>query len=355
MGTLSATYNDSKLEGITRATIGEGTITIAGEDSDGEGVNRDIDKAQEVIFDESLELTVSVQVETIYKKSLKTISGIIEVLDNNERQEVFSSLAAEEEIRKILVSPSEEEQIDLIIERANERNGIKIQDMSMEEQANILLDLRNKSSKNNYSLNDYDKELRNAIYGNLYRSGYTEGYSEKREMLKLTLKEKLISSSDVIKFSTKWNESGETEKLRFLREVSNLQQQTLGNTNEIKVKLFEADESNYGLYKGSEKTLYINTKNPSFSEDFPEVIDTLVHEGTHAYQHLFITDSNITNGEKDLEVQKKIFLSNFQEGMYEREGLFYKLNPIEIDAWDVGNDIKEHIRKQLSEIKEKSK
>ena len=76
MGTLSATYNDSKLEGITRATIGEGTITIAGEDSDGEGVNRDIDKAQEVTFDESIELTVSVQVDVIVEGAKKTVELI---------------------------------------------------------------------------------------------------------------------------------------------------------------------------------------------------------------------------------------------------------------------------------------
>lgn len=61
---VSLTYNDSKKEGITRATIGEGTVTVGGV-SDDKGINRDITRAQEVLIDEGMEVIVNVPIELI--------------------------------------------------------------------------------------------------------------------------------------------------------------------------------------------------------------------------------------------------------------------------------------------------
>ena len=61
---VSLTYNDSKKEGVTRATIGEGTVTVGGVEDD-KGINRDINKAQELLIDEGMEVTVNVPIEFI--------------------------------------------------------------------------------------------------------------------------------------------------------------------------------------------------------------------------------------------------------------------------------------------------
>ena len=47
-----------------RATIGEGTVTVGGVEDD-KGINRDINKAQELLIDEGMEVTVNVPIELI--------------------------------------------------------------------------------------------------------------------------------------------------------------------------------------------------------------------------------------------------------------------------------------------------
>lgn len=61
---LLIAYSDSEKEGTTRATIGQGTITVGGVEDDS-GINRDITKAQEVTKDESTGAEIDVPLELI--------------------------------------------------------------------------------------------------------------------------------------------------------------------------------------------------------------------------------------------------------------------------------------------------
>ena len=89
---VSLTYNDSKEEGVTRATIGEGTVTVGG-DEDDKGINRDINKAQEVLIDEGMEVTVNVPIELITDPE-KYFTKMGEIMKDPKKAKIVQQIIA---------------------------------------------------------------------------------------------------------------------------------------------------------------------------------------------------------------------------------------------------------------------
>jgi hypothetical protein len=94
------TYNDSKKEGITRATIGNGTITIGGKPATEEqlsGINRDIKRAQEITFNEGMKVTVEIPEEVvtaIVSVVASVASSISRVLAGDARNDAEKAILA---------------------------------------------------------------------------------------------------------------------------------------------------------------------------------------------------------------------------------------------------------------------
>jgi hypothetical protein len=71
-------------------------------------------------------------------------------------------------------------------------------------------------------------------------------------------------------------------------------------------------------------------------DDVSEVVDTIVHEGRHAYQDHLVQNPEAAS---DLSVVSA-WDQNMQPGGYVSQGQEYFTQPIEADAWDYAGDIK---------------
>jgi hypothetical protein len=93
-----------------------------------------------------------------------------------------------------------------------------------------------------------------------------------------------------------------------------------------------------GLYDHASGNLKVNLDEAS---EFEEIIDTITHEVTHAWQHM-LAEQNLSNIAPEDRDAARAFAANFKDGRYSdgEEAVFFATNyanqPVEMDAFYMG-------------------
>lgn len=95
-----------------------------------------------------------------------------------------------------------------------------------------------------------------------------------------------------------------------------------------------------GHYDPSTRTITLNAECLAHSPRL-NLIDTIAHEGRHAYQHFAVEHTGFHHNQNEVEAWRE----NMKPGNYDngkRDGLLaYRLQPIEADAWQYGHLVKD--------------
>lgn len=133
-----------------------------------------------------------------------------------------------------------------------------------------------------------------------------------------------------------WNESTFEEKLQALQFLENDYANKQGR-NACEVKAEKMPHISYsGYYNPEDNTIYINEEHlldSNANKIFNYLsVDTILHEGRHAYQHNAIKNENLHDDQKQVEVWKMNFNNNVY--MDPRKGYLYRMQSLERDAND---------------------
>ena len=99
----------------------------------------------------------------------------------------------------------------------------------------------------------------------------------------------------------------------------------------------------FGGYDRASKTITVSEEHIA-SDDIYEIIDTIVHEGRHAYQHYAVEHPGFHSDEREVKEWKGNFEHYLPAEIYGME--IYRSQPIEADAWSFA----EEVIKRFSEV-----
>jgi uncharacterized membrane-anchored protein YhcB (DUF1043 family) len=131
--------------------------------------------------------------------------------------------------------------------------------------------------------------------------------------------------------SNTWSELNESERLETAQEIETTMAEIQGRPP-MEVQLDENLEL-CGYYDGQR----IHVSDWSLSNNDPkELVDTIIHEGRHAYQHYAVQNPGFHPNENEVATWVENF-SDYTEFKDDPEE--YRNQPVEADAWDYGNAI----------------
>jgi len=376
-GDVGFNRSGTNKEGITRATIGAGTITdlSTGLEMTTTG-NRDLSKQQEITKDEitgALDMKVSsndikalgylagseelkkdlkkigkgaVEFMNGAKTAVKKAVAILDKLGGKERAAVVLEKEKNVAVNDIIEKAKRMKEVDPkavkeLTDEVNKKYGLDLENMSMEAKAKILADLNNKNK-----ISEIEIKLRNAIYANL---DLDKNYVEFRDKMGNEIIKNLSTNENIIKNlenlnDEKWKSLPKEEKAKILQSISDAMQNKIGNSSGVKIDIRDdMNENNLGGY--------INNKinvNEKYADDYGETLDTIVHEGQHAVQDYLRNNDNLKTENKNIKTQLDIFNSNFSENMYGR-GDYYYDNPVEVDSWSYADSMKNKFNEMIKE------
>lgn len=94
-----------------------------------------------------------------------------------------------------------------------------------------------------------------------------------------------------------------------------------------------------GHYDPLTRTITVNVEQLSDAKARLELIDTIAHEGRHAYQHYAIEHPGFHPNKQEVDAWRENF-KNYRDG--KKFGfLDYRLQPVEADAWNFGHLVKD--------------
>lgn len=137
-----------------------------------------------------------------------------------------------------------------------------------------------------------------------------------------------------------WKELSPEDRLNVLQELeSNIAD--IAHREECPISTKELGEGHYGYFDPNLKTITINSElfeSDSF-KDYKECLDTVIHEGRHAYQYYNLNEREVHPREGDLTNWK---LNEFEYGYQDAETCGFKayyMQPQEADARAFAEDI----------------
>ncbi len=137
----------------------------------------------------------------------------------------------------------------------------------------------------------------------------------------------------------KWQELTEEERLGALQKVENTLAQ-VQNRPPLPVFAASMGPGEYGFFDGNSIRVNADALN---GDDVAELVDTIAHEGRHAYQWYAVEHPNFHGNNLQIQAWKNNF-SNYINGNEDPEG--YRKQPIEADAWKYGSSVKDGVYRQ---------
>lgn len=136
-----------------------------------------------------------------------------------------------------------------------------------------------------------------------------------------------------------WEHLTPCERLETLQTLEDKLAEIQGR-QPVPVRMAETPGEN-GHYSLENRDITLNIQH--LESDAPnqrlELIDTIAHEGRHAYQHYAIEHPGFHPNEAQVEAWKENF-KDYEDGT--KDGLMaYRLQPIEADAWQYGHLVKD--------------
>lgn len=103
--------------------------------------------------------------------------------------------------------------------------------------------------------------------------------------------------------------------------------------------LYSETPGENGHYDPETRTITLNAEQLSNPRQRLELVDTIAHEGRHAYQHYATEHPGFHPDAREVEAWRENFV-HYRNGT--KEGLLdYRLQPIEADAWSYGHLVKD--------------
>lgn len=130
---------------------------------------------------------------------------------------------------------------------------------------------------------------------------------------------------------TDWKDMNEYERLEVLQDVEERVARVQGRPP-AQVATYTATPGEFGYYNPDTNKINISS-NSLKNDDVKEVVDTLIHEGRHAYQHYAVEHPDTYSNRQEVEawahnLQKDHYLSADKYGQE-----LYQAQPVEKDAW----------------------
>ena len=137
----------------------------------------------------------------------------------------------------------------------------------------------------------------------------------------------------------KWECLTPTERLETLQTLEDKLAEIQGRPP-VPVRMSETPGEN-GHYSLLEREITLNIKDLESNEPEKrlELIDTIAHEGRHAYQHYAIENPGFHPDKAQVDSWRENF-NDYEDGT--KDGLMaYRLQPIEADAWQYGHLVRD--------------
>ncbi len=135
-----------------------------------------------------------------------------------------------------------------------------------------------------------------------------------------------------------WPALSESERIAALQEVENSVANIQGRSPvEVRVDS-EAPEGVFGAYEPNSNNIAVSGWHIN-SDDIQEVVDTIAHEGRHAYQNYAVNNPGFHPDEAEVAGWRDNFDFYLDAETYGQEE--YQNQPVEADAWQNGSRIAE--------------
>lgn len=134
-----------------------------------------------------------------------------------------------------------------------------------------------------------------------------------------------------------WEDLGLGERLAALQGVEDLMSEIQGRPP-LDVVAERMEPGLYGYFDG--KAVHISTWGLS-SNDVAEAVDTIIHEGRHAYQHYAVDHPGFHPDQQQVEEWRDNFPNYLAAELYGQEA--YQNQPVEADAWAYASSIRNEI------------
>jgi len=131
-----------------------------------------------------------------------------------------------------------------------------------------------------------------------------------------------------------WSELDETERLQVAQDIEDTMANIQGRPAQEVVVDPNLEPGTYGGYDGN----CIRVSEWSLqSNDSKEFVDTIVHEGRHAYQDYAVQNPGFDPNEKEVAGWAENFNNYLDPQTYGQEA--YASQPVEADAWNYGSQV----------------
>ena len=135
-----------------------------------------------------------------------------------------------------------------------------------------------------------------------------------------------------------WRDLNETERLQSLQNIENTMAGIQGRPN-LDVLHHEMPRGSFGYFDG--EALHINTEALN-TDDVAENVDTVIHEGRHAYQQHAVDHPGFHDDPDEVAAWANNEGENYLSAeMYGQEA--YLEQPVEADAWSYASQIRQGI------------
>lgn len=389
---ITAGINAAYSAGVTRATVGEGSINTE-DTTANSAINRDITNTQEITEKVTLNNSISFSPKDLTQDSIKNKIEELRKMQDIEYTLKQASKAAEEiqhnlnQIADYIDTLSEQEQVDFMIHarakamidyidsnvlnqtskqqkqalvtRVSKRIGLDLTTLSNEDLLTRLQNLTSKNflfaSKQTILLNHNDKEELAAIYAMVDVNKDTEKfYNDMTDYYVNALK----NSNSFMSTARNWSSMSAVDKRQYVLNELVQPLHNIPNIGPINLKIEFNNTMRSGVlgsyYSGVEK-ITINEKSDGFTHNLPELTSTLYHEYIHAVQDQYMSTNTFKQKHPAMKTFAEITTTNF-DYLYisSRSGLTsnnyatggtasananYKLNTIEAVAWQEDQDL----------------
>ena len=137
--------------------------------------------------------------------------------------------------------------------------------------------------------------------------------------------------------SRSWEGLSPKERLETMQTLENKLAEIQGRPP-VSVTAEELEGEN-GHYDPETHTIALSLEALSRPSKRLEVIDTIAHEGRHAYQHYAVEHPGFHDNPEEVEAWREN-MENYEDGT--KDGLLaYRLQPIEADAWKSGHLVRD--------------
>jgi hypothetical protein len=137
-----------------------------------------------------------------------------------------------------------------------------------------------------------------------------------------------------------WDNLDTNERLETLQSIENTMAEIQGRPPVEIITDDTLGPSTYGGWDG--EVIRVNTEHLQSDMPVDEFIDTVVHEGRHAYQDYainnpgFVSDTDLVNSWAENQGENYLSSENYGQEIYENQ-------PVEADAWNYATQIRNHL------------